>query len=193
MDEPVPPETQHLHLVLKLCINNIHDTATLVRVALASKLQHSQVVGHVQQHLPRLLNHQLAAYQNIFFKIKFISSAMQTFTWLLSTAGPAVVGTPAVADALLSPVPDRFEGQLCIVPELAFKHGLQLSVSQVVTAAKQRVERLDLWLNAASHSTQPAAHQTGSSSSSIPKHITQLAHPSAEVSPCGRQLACSHC
>jgi hypothetical protein len=186
MDEPVAPNRQHLDQVLELSIDYIYDTAALVRVALASSVQHNQVVGHVQQHLPRLLKHQLAAH----LQLRSVSAAMQTFEWLLSTAGPAIVGTPAVADALLCPVPGPFEGVLYNLPDLAVKHGLQLSVSQLAAAAKQRVKGLDAWLKAASHATQPAAHKAGSSSSSssIPAHISQLAYPSDKVSLFERQM-----
>jgi hypothetical protein len=69
-----------------------------------------------------------------------------SLAWALSIAGPAAVGTAAVAETLLglsTHIPEPFDEKL---PDLALKHGVQITVQHVVDLSQQRVKFLHVWL-----------------------------------------------
>jgi hypothetical protein len=175
MAEQAAPAAHHWQHVLEPCIDYIDNAATLLRVLLAGHAQKSHVVGSVQQHLPRLLRHELAALQTRECTPIQVASVLAPVDWLLITAGCAAVNTPAVAETLLSaPVASSIPVQRAL-PGLCMLHGLRVSLQQVVEASRQRIKRLDLWLQ--------AAHSITESSRGIPAHITQLGFSDREVSP----------
>jgi hypothetical protein len=53
--------TEQQHQVLELCIDYISDPSTLARVCLVSRVQQSQIRAYVQQQLPNLVKHAVAA------------------------------------------------------------------------------------------------------------------------------------
>jgi hypothetical protein len=67
--------------------------------------------------------------------------------WLLSTAGPAAVGAPAVAHALLRL--GLQDHELASLPQLAFAKGLQLSTPQKVAGSRDRAAGLYHWIEEA--------------------------------------------
>jgi hypothetical protein len=147
MHQPKAAATEQHHQVLELCIDYISDPATLARVSLVSRVQHSQIKAYVQQQLPSLVKNAVAACKPVVTQQRFTKdmSAFKGMDWLLSTAGPAAVGAPAVAHALLRlGLKDHESASL---PELAFAKGLQLSTQQIIAASRERVAGLHHWTN----------------------------------------------
>jgi hypothetical protein len=142
---------------LELCIPYITDTTTLLRVSLASHEQHAQVALHVQQQLPSVVEQTVVAGVQCLNrpdadeeqKWAFKCCARRSLAWVLSTAGPVVVGIAAVAETLLRLSADNptilKSYQL---PSIALKHGLQLTMQHLVDLSQQRVKFLHVWLAA---------------------------------------------
>jgi hypothetical protein len=142
---------------LELCIPYISDTTTLLRVSLANHEQQAQAALYLQQQLPSVVqqmvyaavrrlnrpdadeNQQLASRYHV----------LESLGWVLSTAGPAVVGTAAVAETLLrlsTHIPMLLDSYQ--LPNLALKHGLQPTMQLVVGLSQQRVKFLHVWFGA---------------------------------------------
>jgi hypothetical protein len=151
MNQSEAAATEQLHEVLKLCIEYVRDPATLACVCLVSCAQRSQIKAYVQQQLLSLVKHTVAACKPAGGTEQHQNTqevrAANSIDWLLSTAGPAAVGAPAVADVLLRLGPQDW--LMTPLPDLAFARGLQLSTQQIVAASIERVAGLDHWIEAA--------------------------------------------
>jgi hypothetical protein len=106
--------------------------------------------------------------------------ALASLGWVLSTAGPAAVGTAAVAETLLrlsTRIPKLVLDEL---PGVALQHGLQLTVQLVVDLSQQRVKFLHVWLAALGgrllqeQQQQQGQNQKGAASSFSPRHFNWL-------------------
>lgn len=176
--------------VIELYISYVDDLKTLLRVSRASSAQQRHIVRRVKQQLPKLLKQAVTAGVMTGQRLSAdVSADIEALKWLLSTAGPAVVGKPAVAEALLRSRPFNIllAEQL---PKLCFKRGLQLYVQQMVAASMQRVKGLGRWLVAAHimhhHNALDWDSEDDwdwdSSRGSLPEHMTQLGDQYGTVS-----------
>jgi hypothetical protein len=147
---------QRYDQALELCIPYLVETPTLLRVSLASHQHQAQIALHMQQQLPSVVKQAvLACVQRLnqpdagrLQQQASVRYVMTSLGWVLSTAGPAVVGTAAVAETLLrlsADVPPLLSDQL---PDLALKYGLHLTVQLVVGLSQQRVKISQRWIGA---------------------------------------------
>jgi hypothetical protein len=147
---------QRYDQALELCIPYLVDTPTLLRVSLASHQHQAQIELHLQQQLPSVVKQAVLAVAQRLDRPgvarrqdqSSVRDALASLGWVLSSAGPAAVGTAAVAETLLrlsTNIPTLLSDQL---PDLALKYGLHLTVQLVVDLFQQRVKISHTWIGA---------------------------------------------
>lgn len=141
----------HAH-VLQLCIDYVDDVQVLVRLGSVSKAVQATCSVHVQQHLPALLvaahNSTCEVFKGCKRRVCFVEPChLAPLEWLYRSAGPATVGSPATAEALLRIGPQMPWRLRRMLMQLAVQHGMQLTTDIVVAAAKARAN-IDDWLEA---------------------------------------------
>jgi hypothetical protein len=173
--------------VLSLCVPYTADPEALVRIALASKQARDDVVAHLQQHLPSLVDAAVTAalqYCNSLPKNcsnapwNALHAVCKPLIWLLATAGPAAAAAPAVARVLLHVTQDihfHFQELQEKLPTIAYDYGMRLSAEQLVAASKEQLCGMDKWIRAAAK--HPAA---ASSSGTLWRCIMTFFHESHE-------------
>jgi hypothetical protein len=150
---------QQQQQVLSLCVPFISIVKDFIRVSVVSKQTRDDVVVYVQQQLPSLVDAAVTAgllpdspltrnYWGSTTKTA-LDGITRPLKWLLSTAGPAVVGAPAVAYTLLRVTQDIPRELHDALPAMACQYGLQLSIPQLVAASKQQLRGMDKWIKAA--------------------------------------------
>jgi hypothetical protein len=182
--------THQYRQVLELCVRYIDDASTANRVRLVSRQHDALVLAHVQQQVCSLLEGTIVINMRHILKISTgcmsscVDAAARPLEWLLRTAGPASVGAPAVAEALLHLSPSIHPALHHVVAGFAFKQGLKMPVQLLVDAAKQRSKEVEKWLRAAYHAgTNGSSFSSGSSSSSshVPALFTKLGNSGHKV------------
>lgn len=136
-------------------IDYVSDVRSLLRLSLVSKTARGSCQAHVKQHLPALLDelhiasrkdNGKSSHGHQLYKVDVCDKSL---LWLYRTAGPAAVGSPAAALAILRMVgPGTGMGIDCQIHlrRMAMQHGMQLTTEVLVAAAKEVTHACN-WLN----------------------------------------------